>query len=230
VATVNEKRIGYSSGWTVEEDPEGSFRWAAHGPAGTLRGQAETRAEAERAAQEAEQELAAEPGAPGPPRVRLPSPSREGAEATAPEGGSGLQPARVERLLERAIAWAHRQPDIAGLALVGSWARGTARSDSDVDLVVLTSHRDRYLSDDDWAATLGAAGVLHSQAWGPLTERRLLLDGGLEVEVGIAEPAWAATDPVDPGTRRVVTDGLRILHDPEGRLAALVIAATTDQP
>jgi hypothetical protein len=26
---VNEERIGYSSGWTVEEDPEGGFRWAA---------------------------------------------------------------------------------------------------------------------------------------------------------------------------------------------------------
>jgi uncharacterized protein len=226
VVTGNERRIGYSSGWTVEEDPEGSFRWAAHGPAGILRGQAETRAQAERAAQEAEQELA-EPGAPGRPRVRLPSPSPERADATA-QGGSGLQPARVEQLLDRAIAWARQQPDISGLALVGSWARGSARPDSDVDLVVLTSHRDRYLS-DDWTAALGAARVLHTTAWGPLTERRLLLEGDLEVEVGMADPAWAATDPVDPGTRRVVTDGLRILHDPEGRLGALVIAAATER-
>jgi uncharacterized protein len=117
-------------------------------------------------------------------------------------------------------------PDIRGLALVGSWARGSARADSDVDLVVLTSHPDRYLADDDWTAALGDAEVLDTQAWGVLTERRLLLKGGLEVEVGIAEPTWAATDPVDPGTRRVVTDGLRILHDPDGRLAALADAAT----
>jgi hypothetical protein len=46
--------IGYGSGWTVEEDPKGSFRWTAHGPRGTLRGQAATRAEAEQAAQQAE--------------------------------------------------------------------------------------------------------------------------------------------------------------------------------
>jgi hypothetical protein len=64
---------------------------------------------------------------------------------------------------------------------------------------------------------------------GPLTERRLQLEGGLEVEVGLTEPAWAATDPVDPGTRRVVTDGMRILHDPDGRLAALAAAATRDR-
>jgi uncharacterized protein len=131
----------------------------------------------------------------------------------------------VEELLERVTSWARRRPDIRGVALVGSWARGTARADSDVDLVVLTSRRDRYLDADGWTAARGATRLLRTQAWGPLTERRLLLEGGLEVEVGIAEPSWAATDPVDPGTRRVVTDGLGILHDPDGRLAALAAAA-----
>ena len=79
VVTVNEERIRYGSGWTVEEDPEGGFRWAAYGPAGILRGQARTRAEAEQAAQEAEKKLASESAAPGTPRVRLPSPSLPGA-------------------------------------------------------------------------------------------------------------------------------------------------------
>ena len=198
----NQERVGYSSGWSVEEDQDGGFHWSAHGPAGVLRGQAATRAEAEGTAQEAERQLAAAPGRPGP------------------------EPARIERVLERAVAWARQQPDIRGLALVGSWARGTARADSDVDLVVLTSRPGRYLADDHWTAALGDAEVVHTQGWGVLTERRLLLDGDLEVEVGITEPAWATTDPVDPGTRRVVTDGLRILHDPDGRLAALADAAT----
>lgn len=147
-----------------------------------------------------------------------------------PEGESELQPARIEQLLDRAHAWAREQPDIRGLALVGSWARGSARTDSDVDLVVLTTASDRYLSDDEWSAALGATRVLPTQAWGPLTERRLLLEDGLEVEVGLTDPAWAATDPVDPGTLRVVTDGMRILHDPDGRLAALAAAAIRDRP
>ena len=45
---------------------------------------------------------------------------------------------------------------------------------------------------------------------------------GLEVEVGVAPPSWATTDLVDPGTRGVVEDGMRIGYDPErisGRLA-----------
>lgn len=227
---MNEERIGYSSGWTVEEDADGSFRWAAFGPAGTLRGQAKTRAEAEEVAREAEQQLAAKPGAPGRPRVWLSSRPPRIKDPTVPEGESELQPARIEQLLDRAHAWAREQPDIRGLALVGSWARGSARTDSDVDLVVLTTASDRYLSDDEWSAALGATRVLPTQAWGPLTERRLLLEDGLEVEVGLTDPAWAATDPVDPGTLRVVTDGMRILHDPDGRLAALAAAAIRDRP
>ncbi|MFJ9286661.1 hypothetical protein ACIRPE_28475, partial [Kitasatospora aureofaciens] len=59
---------------------------------------------------------------------------------------------------------------------------------------------------------------------GIASERRHSTDSGLEVEVGIGSPAWAKTDPVDPGTRRVVTDGARVLHDPAGILAGLLAA------
>ena len=49
---------------------------------------------------------------------------------------------------------------------------------------------------------------------------------GLELEIGITATAWAATAPVDPGTRRVVTEGIRVLHDPEHLLAGLVRACS----
>jgi hypothetical protein len=51
--------------------------------------------------------------------------------------------------------------------------------------------------------------------------RRLARPSRLEVELGITARAWVNTDPVDAGTRRVVTDGLRILHDPQAIFAAL---------
>jgi uncharacterized protein len=134
---------------------------------------------------------------------------------------------RIERLLDQSVAWAKRRPDVRGVALVGSWARGAARPDSDVDLVVLTDDPQRYLEREDWAAELGGTRIVRTQAWGPLTERRLLLDDGLELEVGVVSPTWAATDPLDLGTGKVVSDGMRILHDPEGRFAALAMACRT---
>jgi predicted nucleotidyltransferase len=130
----------------------------------------------------------------------------------------------VDRLLEQTTAWARRRPDVDAVALVGSWARGDPRPDSDVDLVLLTNTPETYAEREDWIADLGANAVVTTRSWGAITERRLLLPSGLEVEVGVGLPSWADTDPLDPGTKRVVVEGFRILHDPHGLLAALARA------
>jgi aminoglycoside 6-adenylyltransferase len=129
--------------------------------------------------------------------------------------------AEVEDLLERMTVWAARRPDVVALALVGSYARDDAAAVSDVDLVLLTDDPASYTVDDEWIVDVGAARAFGPVPWGVVTERRLVLPSGLEVEVGVARPSWASNDPVDAGTRRVVRKGFRILYDPAGRLAAL---------
>src|SRR6266540_4723844 len=122
----------------------------------------------------------------------------------------------VEQVLDRARRWAMGRADVVAVALVGSWARDAARPDSDVDLVVLTTDQAPYLAPyldrDDWIGGLGADRLVMTRSWGPLTERRLVL------------PSGAAADPVDEGTHQVITDGVRVLHDPEGLLARLIAA------
>jgi len=49
---------------------------------------------------------------------------------------------------------------------------------------------------------------------------RVWYSGGLEVEFGLCAEEWAALPP-DPGTRRVLEDGFRILSDREGLLKRL---------
>lgn len=132
--------------------------------------------------------------------------------------------AETERLLERVSIWAADRLDIVAVGLAGSWARGEARMDSDVDLAVLTNEPGRYLEDGGWVRDLGGTRIVETRRWGPMTERRFVLPSGLEVEAGIAQPSWAAIGPVDPGTRSVVRDGFRVLHDSEGLLARLVEA------
>ncbi|HZX03720.1 GNAT family N-acetyltransferase [Kribbella sp.] len=129
----------------------------------------------------------------------------------------------VDEVVDQAVRWAADRADIRGLAMVGSWARDAARMTSDLDVIVLTDVPERYLENDDWLDAFGAVGVVRRQQWGPyLTEIRIVRASGLEVEVGITATAWAGTTPVDPGTRRVITDGVRVLHDPERLLADLV--------
>ncbi|MGZ0149725.1 GNAT family N-acetyltransferase [Kribbella sp. WER1] len=133
----------------------------------------------------------------------------------------------VDAVVGDTVRWAADQADVRGLAMVGSWAHDAARMTSDLDLIVLTDAPARYLENDDWLDVFGAVAVVRRQQWGPhLTEVRLQRASGLEVEVGITATAWAAIDPVDPGTRRVLTDGVRVLHDPEQLLASLVRVCT----
>ena len=128
----------------------------------------------------------------------------------------------VEELLSRVAEWAAAHDDIRALLLVGSWARGNPRLDSDVDLVLLTDRPERYLDAGDLVRALGAERFVREQNWGAIEERRLRLASGLEVEVGVGEPSWAATEPVDEGTRRVVMAGARVLYDSDGLVSRLL--------
>ena len=129
--------------------------------------------------------------------------------------------AEVERVLAAFAAWAPLHADVVAVGLVGSWARGAAREDSDVDVVVVSSAPEERVTAADWPASLRAAPVLRRRRWGVLIETRLGMPDGLEVEIGVVPIAWTRTDPLDRGTARVVTDGLRIVYDPQGRLSAL---------
>lgn len=130
----------------------------------------------------------------------------------------------VAALLERVTAWARARDDLRALLLVGSYARDEARPDSDVDLLLLTTDPAGYGRDDTWLQVLlPAATITREQRWGPVHERRLRRSDGLVVEFGITTPDWAAV-PLDPGTRRVLIDGARALHDPDDILTRAVAA------
>lgn len=126
-----------------------------------------------------------------------------------------------------ARVWAEDRPEVVAVGLAGSWVRGEARMDSDVDLVVLTGEPRHYIESEAWVRELGGLRIVTTRAWGPMTERRFALPSGLEVEVGIVPPSWAATDPVDASTRSVVRDGFWVLHDPNGLLARLMEACVS---
>jgi predicted nucleotidyltransferase len=123
--------------------------------------------------------------------------------------------------IEAARRFAAERPDIRAVALVGSRARGTAGLRSDIDLLVLSDDPDAYLASGDWIAALGALELLATRARGSVTEHRLRLDRGPEIDFAVGRPAWASTDPADPNTARVVDDGFRILYDPDHLLLRL---------
>jgi len=126
----------------------------------------------------------------------------------------------VKAFLDKFSGWASLRPDIEGVALVGSYARDVADEESDVDLIILTKRSERYFSDPAWAAAFGEVIERKVEDWGRVKSLRVFYRDGLEVEYGFALPGWADI-PVDSGTFRVVSNGMRILFDPKGILKEL---------
>lgn len=125
---------------------------------------------------------------------------------------------RVDQFLKAITGWASSQSNMLALALVGSHARVTARKDSDVDLVLITSQPDRYLDNFDWMQQFGSVARFQKEYYGLVTSIRTWYKDGLEVEYGITDVRWTA-DPLDEGTRLVITDGCRILFERDGLLS-----------
>jgi len=66
--------------------------------------------------------------------------------------------------------------------------------------------------------------IVRTQDWGALTERRVRIASGLEIEFGFASPSWAATDPIDPGTVKVVRRGCTLILDESALFERLIDA------
>lgn len=110
--------------------------------------------------------------------------------------------------------WVKQNEDIKSLILVGSYARGEAREDSDVDLVIITSNPDVY-TNNYFIDNFGKVTEFKKENWDSVTSIRVwYANNGLEVEFGITTPIWVQK-PLDEGTIRVLSDGYKVIVDKE---------------
>jgi hypothetical protein len=146
-------------------------------------------------------------------RASQPSATNRPGQVTATE----VVHPQVAQFLEHVTAWATDQPHISAVLLVGSYARGTARDDSDIDLILIADMPDVYTSNTGWVTEFGSPERLAAEDWGKVTSIRVWYQGGPEVEFGIAGSDWGG-DPEDRGDAQVVKSGYRILYDATGAL------------
>ena len=145
-----------------------------------------------------------------------------GSDSSQVRGGQQIKPTRlVAAFLDAVTEWARSQTDVVGVALVGSQARGVARDDADIDLVVLMDRPQVYLRNNTWTSKFGEVVLVHREDWGRIQSLRVWYADGREVEYGLTTPEWASV-PLDRGTLRVASEGLRVLFDRVGLLAAML--------
>jgi predicted nucleotidyltransferase len=80
---------------------------------------------------------------------------------------------QIRDFLDDFVAWASDQDDVQGMALVGSYARGAAKDDSDIDLVLLTEPPQKYLVDIKWAEYFGVIEKHQTEDYGRLISIRV---------------------------------------------------------
>ena len=126
----------------------------------------------------------------------------------------------VVSFLEEFSRWARTQADIEAVALVGSYARDAATTESDLDLMILTRKISSYFQYQIWVSQFGEVEESKAENWGRVETLRVFYKESIEVEYNFSSPDWADI-PVDAGTHSVISDGMKILSDPQGILKRL---------
>ena len=90
-----------------------------------------------------------------------------------------------DELLKAVTSWAEDEVDIVSVALVGSRARGDARSDADIDIVIQCRRPERYLNELTWISQFGVVQAASIEDWGLVQSVRVFYADGPEVEYGI---------------------------------------------
>lgn len=118
----------------------------------------------------------------------------------------------ISNFLNEVGNWVKQNDNIDSVILIGSYATGEEREDSDVDIQIITSKPDLFINDESFADRFGKVIKTKKENWGRVTSIRFWYDNGLEVEFGISTPIWVSK-PLDEGTIRVLTDGYKIIVD-----------------
>jgi aminoglycoside 6-adenylyltransferase len=130
-----------------------------------------------------------------------------------------------EQLIYNFVAWAQAQENIRLAFVVGSRARKDHPADvwSDLDMAVVAKDIRPYIDKADWINNIGRPWLtfIERTGDGSSMERRVLFDGGLDVDFALIPSAMIQgmfEKGVDPGTADVFHRGVRVVLDKDNLL------------
>jgi uncharacterized protein len=105
---------------------------------------------------------------------------------------------QIDLIVRVVLAWATAQPKIRAVALIGSRARGTARADSDIDLMLLATDPGSFRAEIAWLKQIDWQSIdTRPQNWqdenyDAVWSRRIwLTPHSRELELSFARLSWA---------------------------------------
>lgn len=128
----------------------------------------------------------------------------------------------IDIFLKDIKKWAKKEELIESIIVVGSYARGTYKVTSDIDLIIITSDKEKMLKNQTFINLFGEIKKSQIEYYGACTSIRVWYKDGKEVEFGIVSTSWREK-PLDKGTIKVLSDGFKVVIDKKGYFKNIII-------
>ena len=117
----------------------------------------------------------------------------------------------LQKLKENCIIVGKGNSNIQTILLVGSYSRNEQKTDSDIDVMIITNNKREMVESHEWINIFGNIKQCTQEEWGVVTSLRVFTDE-FEYEFGIGNLDWIQM-PLDKGTERTLTDGYTIFYE-----------------
>ena len=106
--------------------------------------------------------------------------------------------------------WLIKEKQILGALLIGSYARGEQREDSDIDFIFIVDDVEEWISDPQWVKRFGPVMSQTDEVYEDVSALRVYYKDNVEIEFGFTSKAWL-NEPFKEATREAIDGGYKIL-------------------
>lgn len=129
------------------------------------------------------------------------------------------------KLISKFVNWTTQCDDIRAAVIVGSRARVNEPADewADLDITIFSTIPEKYLDSTDWLNNMGNYWItfIEDDALGLTKERRVLYEGGLDVDFVFYPDNVIDHLFKNPEVNRIIARGIRVLIDKDNKFGQL---------
>ena len=108
--------------------------------------------------------------------------------------------------------WLEKEGDIKAALLIGSYARGEERIDSDVDFIFVVDDIEHWTKNTSWVKKFGKVLSVSSEQFEEVSALRVYYQDTNELEFGFVNEEWLQK-PYVKATQEALDSGMKVLLD-----------------